>query len=274
MRVKSIVSLIIVFVFFTSNASSAKEDIIGISAADKENIQKYMESSNYFEIMGIFERGCGHKKDLKLLTIDERKIEFDESLKCLINNRAALLSMTSTFEEKSKVDQLFSPLIDAKKKEESENQSSIDFMGLTWGVGFGYSFSSDEAIDDAEIVNGVVRVKSNKKEQPRLVLEFHKYFWFNDGRKDGTRGLGPFVAVAATQDDLLSGVGIGFMYGLKAKQSDPEGFSIGIGAILDADVKDLADGFSENAPPPGGETTVRFKQESRWSALLFVTRTF
>lgn len=64
------------------------------------------------------------------------------------------------------------------------------------------------------------------------------------------------------------------MYGFKAKPSDPDGFSIGIGAILDADVKDLADGFKENQPVPEGETIIRYKSESRWSALIFFTRTF
>ena len=49
---------------------------------------------------------------------------------------------------------------------------------------------------------------------------------------------------------------------------------MGIGAVLDADVTDLADGFVENQPPPGTETEVRFETESRWSAVIFVTRTF
>jgi hypothetical protein len=82
------------------------------------------------------------------------------------------------------------------------------------------------------------------------------------------------VAVAATEDEVLSGVGIGLMYGRKSKAADTDGFSIGLGVILDGKVKDLADGFEENQPPPPGETQVRFEEKARWSALLFVTRTF
>jgi hypothetical protein len=105
-------------------------------------------------------------------------------------------------------------------------------------------------------------------------MEFHKYFWCNDNRKIGTKGCGPFVAVAATSDDLLSGVGMGLMYGRKTSAQDSDGFSVGLGVLLDDSVKDLADGFSRNEAAPEGETAVRFETKARWSTLLFVTRTF
>jgi hypothetical protein len=39
-------------------------------------------------------------------------------------------------------------------------------------------------------------------------------------------------------------------------------------------VKSLAGGFEEGAPLPPGEMAIRFEERSRWSTLLFVTRTF
>lgn len=154
--------------------------------------------------------------------------------------------------------------------------ASIDFLGLSWGLGFGFSWSEDDAVDEATIVNGIVRASSNKKEQPRLVLEFHRFMpWFcNADRTDEDFGCGPFVAVASKSEDLLGGVGMGWMWGFKSKPSDSAGFSVGVGAILDGDVKDLADGFEDGKPAPSGENEVRFVEESRWSALVFVTRTF
>lgn len=74
----------------------------------------------------------------------------------------------------------------------------------------------------------------------------------------GTRGCGPFVALAATDNKVPSGVGIGFLYGWKTAATDPEGFSIGLGAVLDADVKDMAAEFVLKEPPPANETAVRF----------------
>jgi len=78
----------------------------------------------------------------------------------------------------------------------------------------------------------------------------------------------------ASDSKVLSGVGLGVMYGLKTAPSDTEGFSIGLGAVLDADVKGLGDGFKLKEAPPAGETSIRFITKSRWSMVLFVTRTF
>ena len=154
-------------------------------------------------------------------------------------------------------------------------QAGANFMGLSWGLGFGYSIGGDDIIESAEIVNGVVRATDDRTDQARVLLEFHRFFWCNNKNRSVESGCGPFVALAASSDDILKGVGVGFMWGWKSKDpSASEGFSVGIGAILDNDVKSLADGFSENAPPPPGETVVRFKKEARWSGLLFVTRTF
>lgn len=146
-------------------------------------------------------------------------------------------------------------------------------MGLNFGIGLGFSIGDSDAVDDAEIVNGIVRVKSSNKEQPRVVFEFHKYMWCKDAMP-GKRGCGPFVAIAATQDKVLSGVGMGVMYGWRESTEDPEAFSVGAGIILDTKVTNLADGFAANQAPPAGETTVRFEEKSRWSFILFVTRTF
>ncbi|MGQ0546378.1 MAG: hypothetical protein ACT4P3_13745 [Betaproteobacteria bacterium] len=153
-------------------------------------------------------------------------------------------------------------------------KADAEFLGLNWGLGFGFSFGSSDAVDDAEVVNGIVRVKSQKKQQPRVLFEFHKYFWCHGDAVEVKKGCGPFVAVAASQDKAVSGIGIGFMYGEKRKPADSDGFSLGVGAILDGKVKDLAEGFRRDQPLPAGETAVRFEEKARWSLLLFVTRTF
>jgi hypothetical protein len=207
-------------------------------------------------------------------TISERSANASEALNCINKGRGLLIAIAPDAETRAKVKELMQPLVDETAQVKQQADSATDFMGLNWGLGFGYSFGRDDMIDDADIVNGIVRVKSQKKEQPRVVLEFHKYFWCNNSYKDGASGCGPFVAVSATQDKLLSGVGMGLMYGLKAKASDTEGFSVGLGVILDGKMKDLADGFKKNEAPPSGETVVRFEEKARWSYLLFVTRTF
>jgi hypothetical protein len=159
-------------------------------------------------------------------------------------------------------------------------EAAEDFMGLTWGLGFGYSFASDDLIEDAVVVNGVVRSTKDVSEKARVVFEYHRYFWCNKDKEDKRvqlldKGCGPFVGVAATKEDVLSGVAMGFMWGWKSPdKKENDGFSIGVGFVLDNDIKSLADGFSDGLPLPVGETAPRYETESRWSTLLFVTRTF
>jgi hypothetical protein len=227
-------------------------------------VNEHCGMNNYFELKNdktVYERA----ELLHDIQLCAEMIRVDASAAAL-NNKD--LNAKMAVEEMSAV---------SKKEMNTEMKninSEVNFLGLNWGLGFGYTFSSDEAIDDAEIVDGIVKVKSNKKQQPRMILEFHRYLGCNNGAKDGTQGCGPFVAVAASNDKILQGVGMGFMYGFKAKKSDPEGFSIGIGAMLDGNVKDLADGFKENQAVPDGATSIRYKTESRWSALIFAVRTF
>ncbi|MAI31661.1 MAG: hypothetical protein CMM07_08325 [Rhodopirellula sp.] len=244
------------------------------------SVQPLVQEGKFFEIQVQLKEACGWNAYLAKrasLTIYQRDELLSEILSCFRESQAGLsasLLSSNSLNQKLALDEVVEAASEEAKNDDDETKSQIEFMGLSWGLGFGYSFSSDDAIDEAVLVDGVVRVKSNKKEQPRAILEFHKFIACNDGGKNGTRGCGPFVGVAATPDDLLSGVGFGWMFGFKAKPTDPDGFSVGIGAILDADVKDLADGFEKNQAPPAGETSVRYETESRWSALIFVTRTF
>lgn len=149
------------------------------------------------------------------------------------------------------------------------------FLGQNFGVGFGVSFYDDEIVDDADIVNGVVVAKSERREEARVLLEFHTLIACNNGRKSVDFGCGPFAAIAAKDDDILGGVGLGWLWSWRNKGStDGTGFSVGIGAIVDNDVRDLADGFEVGLAPPEGETSVRFTDETKISYLLFISNSF
>ena len=277
---KNKIGLLAVLVFTilpVSFANSAGNFVKGLTEKDMKEMKEDVLKKDYLSSQARINANCGleeYEKKSNSLTIDQRNIEIGRIVNCLREGQATMTTFADDLNTKSVVTAFSAPMIEKAEAKQKEAKSEADFMGLSWGIGFGFSYSLDEAIDDAEIVNGIVRVKSNKKEQPRLVFEFHKYFWCNNGRVDGTRGCGPFVAVSATQDEVLSGVGMGFMYGFKSKATDPDGFSIGFGGILDANVTDLADGFEANKPPPAGETTIRYETKSRWSYLLFATRTF
>lgn len=216
----------------------------------------------------------------KKLTLEEAREVTRQHISCLTEMRFAMISQATGQSPSPKAAmavsvsrEAFQTEFSQLSQEDKDKSEQITFLDLKWGLGLGVSLSEDDVVDDAEIVAGIVRAKSSQKEQPRLLLEYHKFFWCNDGGTNGNQGCGPFVAVAATDKKVLSGVGFGVMYGRRlAGQS--EGFSVGVGGMLDANVKGLADGFEENQPPPAGETVPRYKTESRWSGVLFVSRTF
>jgi hypothetical protein len=214
-------------------------------------------------------------------TVDEQHAQAAHNVRCLEELRSVMIAAAAGDPNPQRAavkvaaaKEAIEPHVKAAQETKDIKESEQDFMGMKWSLGFGMSYSEDDVVDDAQIVNGVVRAKSAKQELPRVVLEYHKIFWCNKGGKEGTRGCGPFIAVSATQDKVLSGVGVGLFYAMKTKPTDAEGYVIGLGGILDGKVRSLADGFEENQPPPAGETEVRYKEEARWSALLFVSRTF
>jgi hypothetical protein len=152
-----------------------------------------------------------------------------------------------------------------------------DFMGLNFGVGFGLSHSDDDIISEAEVgADGNIRATKTQTQEPRVILESHYYGWCHtDACNKGARGLGPFFGIVAKDDKLISGFALGGMFGWKNPKDDKsDGFSIGLGAMLDSDVTSLAEGFKEGKPLPAGETAVKFEEKSRWAALIYFTRTF
>lgn len=162
--------------------------------------------------------------------------------------------------------------VDAEEQVQSlEGKKS--FLGQNFGVGFGVSFYDDEIVDDADVVNGIVVAKSKKREEARVLLEFHTLIACKNGKADF--GCGPFAAIAAKNNDILGGVGLGWLWSWRNKaKTDGSGFSIGIGAIVDNDVRDLADGFKVGEALPDGETAVRYTDETKASYLLFISNTF
>lgn len=201
------------------------------------------------------------------LTIDDRLEAARKYRTCILlsdDRQSAeiygLKSNPTTLEAQEQVEQL-------------ESQQS--FLGQNFGVGFGVSFYDDEIVNDAEIVNGIVVAKSKRREEARVLLEFHTLIACSNGRKSGDFGCGPFAAIAAKDDEILGGVGLGWLWSWRNKNSDNgTGFSVGIGAIVDNDVRDLADGFRVGSAPPAGETSIRYTDETKVSYLLFVSNSF
>lgn len=205
-----------------------------------------------------------------------RKRQLDAMEECLLRRRATKLQTSFTGQSIAAVDASHDADMSVLDDDRQKNAADRRFQGLSWGVGFGVSYAFDDIVSEAEIVNGVVRSVENETQQARIVLETHRYLGCLGGDPQKVkRGCGPFGVVTTGADDILAGVGFGFMYGWKAPDEEKgTGFSVGIGAVLDNEIRALADGFDDGKPLPSGETEIRFETEARWSALMFFTRTF
>jgi hypothetical protein len=155
--------------------------------------------------------------------------------------------------------------------------AETNFMGVSFGVGVGISVSDGEIVSQAEVGpdNTIVGLKT-ETQLPRVVLESHYYdFCKTKSCNAGKFGIGPYFAIVAKSEKLLSAFSAGLMFGWRdRKPQSSGGFSIGVGALLDGEVKSLASGFEVGEPLPDGETEIRYETKSRWSAVIFFTRTF
>jgi len=227
-----------------------------------------------------FAKDCddAHKKALGPKTAEPAKDRYAAAKTyraCVENARSSLLVLAPARAATTTV--TLQPLEASLAQAETEAKAEATFMGISFGVGVGASISDDDRISAAEVgADGRIRATSTETQEPRVIFESHYYGWcHSDECNAGHRGVGPFFGIVAKDDKLISAFALGVMFGRKSDEGErSEGFSVGIGAILDSDVKSLADGFKEGQPLPPGETQISFEEKSRWGALLFFTRTF
>jgi hypothetical protein len=158
-----------------------------------------------------------------------------------------------------------------------ETKAQAEFMGLAFGVGVGFSYSFDDVVSQASIDGaGKIVAETRQRQLPRVILESHYYGLCKTASCNaGSFGVGPYFGIVAKSDKLISAFSAGVMFGWRDPvPENSQGFSIGVGALLDDEVKSLAKGFKAGEPPPSGETSVRYETKARWSGLLFFTRTF
>jgi len=158
--------------------------------------------------------------------------------------------------------------------------NGTDWAGINWGIGISltHDLGSNDRVDEARVVNGIVRVEDDNNEIPRIMLETHWYFTpDNDfplglAKKDHW-GVGPFLAIQPGGDNIVDALGFGAMLGFRRGEEN-QSFNFGLGAIVDPDTQILGDGIEEGKPLPAGETEVRFKKTDQWGLLALFAFSF
>jgi hypothetical protein len=104
----------------------------------------------------------------------------------------------------------------------------------------------------------------------------HKYRGCTVALADGCFGvmLGVGIGSSGTsQSQVISMVGAGVLFGWNRAGTDVQnaGHNVGIGIGRSFGVQVLGDGFHENAPPPAGETQVRYRTTDVKTYFIFYT---
>ncbi|WP_166040288.1 hypothetical protein [Sphingosinicella sp. YJ22] len=170
--------------------------------------------------------------------------------------------------------------------EEEGQPVTRPFGGINFGVGISFTLDlgSSDRVQEAQLVNGVVRVTDERNGIARIMLESHYLFTPGydptpnavqprNGPFDtyaGQWGHGPFVALQPGQDDIIDAVGLGWMIGFRRSLTTTQSFNFGLGAVVDPNTKILGDDILPNQPLPPGETEIRFTNEMQ-TGLLFLT---
>lgn len=166
----------------------------------------------------------------------------------------------------------------------TKTEQTKSFQGLNFGIGLSLTHDWDDVgrIDEAEVIDGIVRVTKEKNDIPRLMLESHYFFPLGRETK-GQRmyGHGPFVAIQSGSSEIIEAIGMGWMLGFRRSFDQEQSFNVGFGPIVDPAVKTLGDGIVPNQPicpiaasestPPPCTPDLRFKETSQWGLLVMVS---
>jgi hypothetical protein len=161
------------------------------------------------------------------------------------------------------------------------------------GVGITVAPRGKDRIDEAVVVDGKIVVTQQNTNAARLMFEFHQLFTTNiltkNGRAAARRqllqceanpidcpmyGIGPFLALQTSQDDLIASVGLGIMMGVRNDPRKNTSFNFGIGVQWDSKVKELANGFVAGQPLPTGEKNIRFKESGQARLMVAISLGF
>lgn len=153
---------------------------------------------------------------------------------------------------------------------QNKNDKGLEGVIDGWGIGLGVTINngSQKSIDDAQIVNGVVRITRERQVTPRLMVEAHSYF-------NATSTFGCFIALQTGGSQIIDAIGAGLLFTSKASDySKLKCIHWGFGVSNVFNSRVLGDGLHENQPLPPGETQIRYKETNRVGVLLFVSTSF
>ena len=161
---------------------------------------------------------------------------------------------------------------EGKKPEVAALINANDFLNKYFSVGLYANFdvSSDKRVQNARVVNGIVRVEESNSAQLGFALQAHLLI----PRKSGKSAWGPFVAVISSSEGAISSGAIGVVYAIAPRSgfvSQQTSINYGLGVSVSPGSQVLGEGIYANQPLPSGETEVRYKKITLYGILITVS---
>ncbi len=163
----------------------------------------------------------------------------------------------------------------------SPDTGSTNFF-QNWAMGLALLRNQTSIVNDATIVNGVVRGNTVQRYQPELVLSKHYYFHNADGTCTITSSagyclgifLGAGVGGQSSSSPIIDMLGAGLLIGSLTNSKSGESVNFGIGFARRFGVKTLGNGIKLDAPLPAGETQIRYTNVDMSAPMVFYTYKF
>ncbi|HXH53737.1 MAG TPA: hypothetical protein VNH53_09970 [Sphingomicrobium sp.] len=134
-----------------------------------------------------------------------------------------------------------------------------------FGAAVVMDFGDKPRVEDATLVNGVVRVNRDSNTSIRPMFDVHAPLW--DLGKDVKAG--PFLGAQFSKEQLIDSLGAGMMVNVPTGAAGTK-LNFGLGLVLDPNVRTLGNGIVEDQPLPAGETEIRYRNTGKFG-LLFMT---
>lgn len=169
---------------------------------------------------------------------------------------------------------------DVRRTKLAEESSKKKFLGINFGIAVAalIPLTEDTRITEAVLVPNaegtpaeerIVRAKKRNNYDARVLLETHYFF-------DGSPrfGYGPMVVLQPGANEIIEGIGAGFLVGWRRSLEHSDSFNLGVALFLERSVKGLGEGIKENRPLPAGETEIRYEEKPRPALVALASFSF
>ena len=164
---------------------------------------------------------------------------------------------------------------DRSGKANTQNKNAVDdFSGFGFSTGIALTFyvGTEKPVEDAELIDGIVRITKENNPRIRIMNETH-YFFVID--RDGKCGIGPFVGLLSSGEQFIDAFALGGMIGLRRLgEKSSRSLNFGFGWVWDRNVKVLGDGVIANHSLPPGEAEIRFKYKTLGGIFIITSFSF